>query len=131
MPDGAAQASASRTTAVVAPDASSDLPAANVCGADPTVKRYLPWIVAPALFMEQLDSTILNTAVPSVAAAAAVSARVKPARLAVGPAVDADGRRHGDESSRHSAARQAWLSQRARRQHDHDESASRNVVRGA
>ena len=42
MPDGASQASAGRTTAVVAPDASSDLPAANVCGADPTVKRYLP-----------------------------------------------------------------------------------------
>lgn len=41
MPDGASQASASRTTAVVAPDASSDLPAANVCGSDPTVKRYL------------------------------------------------------------------------------------------
>ena len=33
-----------------------------------TVKRYLPWVVATALFMEQLDSTILNTAVPSMAA---------------------------------------------------------------
>ena len=32
------------------------------------VKRYLPWVVATALFMEQLDSTILNTAVPSMAA---------------------------------------------------------------
>ena len=33
----------------------------------PTVKRYLPWVVATALFMEQLDSTIVNTAVPTMA----------------------------------------------------------------
>src|SRR5271165_576386 len=33
----------------------------------PTVKRFLPWVVATALFMEQLDSTIVNTAVPSMA----------------------------------------------------------------
>lgn len=33
-----------------------------------TVKKYLPWIVATALFMEQLDATIVNTAVPSIAA---------------------------------------------------------------
>ncbi|HAL40675.1 MAG TPA: MFS transporter [Polaromonas sp.] len=33
-----------------------------------TVKRYLPWVVATTLFMEQLDSTIVNTAVPSIAA---------------------------------------------------------------
>ena len=33
-----------------------------------TIKRYLPWVVASALFMEQLDSTIVNTAVPSMAA---------------------------------------------------------------
>jgi EmrB/QacA subfamily drug resistance transporter len=32
-----------------------------------TVKRYLPWVVAAALFMEQLDSTIVNTAVPAMA----------------------------------------------------------------
>jgi EmrB/QacA subfamily drug resistance transporter len=36
--------------------------------ADSSVKRYLPWVVATALFMEQLDSTIINTAVPSMAA---------------------------------------------------------------
>lgn len=35
---------------------------------DTPVKRYLPWVVATALFMEQLDSTIVNTAVPSMAA---------------------------------------------------------------
>lgn len=34
----------------------------------PTVKRYLPWVVAAALFMEQLDSTIVNTAIPAMAA---------------------------------------------------------------
>jgi EmrB/QacA subfamily drug resistance transporter len=32
------------------------------------IKRYLPWVVATALFMEQLDSTIVNTAVPAMAA---------------------------------------------------------------
>ncbi|NMM25790.1 MAG: DHA2 family efflux MFS transporter permease subunit [Glaciimonas sp.] len=34
----------------------------------PTVKSYLPWVVATALFMERLDSTIVNTAVPAMAA---------------------------------------------------------------
>jgi EmrB/QacA subfamily drug resistance transporter len=33
-----------------------------------TVKRYLPWVVATVLFMEQLDSTIVNTAIPAMAA---------------------------------------------------------------
>ncbi|GAB3406308.1 DHA2 family efflux MFS transporter permease subunit [Massilia agilis] len=33
-----------------------------------TAKKYLPWLVATALFMEQLDATIVNTAVPSIAA---------------------------------------------------------------
>ena len=33
-----------------------------------TIKRYLPWLVATALFMEQLDTTIVNTAIPSIAA---------------------------------------------------------------
>ncbi len=36
--------------------------------ADRSLKRYLPWVVATALFMEQLDSTIINTAVPAMAA---------------------------------------------------------------
>ncbi|MGZ8317433.1 MAG: DHA2 family efflux MFS transporter permease subunit [Telluria sp.] len=30
-------------------------------------KIYLPWVVAAALFMEQLDATIVNTAIPSIA----------------------------------------------------------------
>lgn len=33
-----------------------------------TVKRYLPWLVAIALFMEHLNATILNTAIPAIAA---------------------------------------------------------------
>jgi EmrB/QacA subfamily drug resistance transporter len=32
-------------------------------------KRILPWLVAVAFFMESLDTTILNTAVPTIAAA--------------------------------------------------------------
>jgi EmrB/QacA subfamily drug resistance transporter len=42
-----------------------------------TVKRTLPWVVATALFMEQLDSTIVNTAVPAMA----VSLHVTPLSL--------------------------------------------------
>jgi EmrB/QacA subfamily drug resistance transporter len=34
-----------------------------------TSKRLLPWLVAVAFFMESLDTTILNTAVPAIAAA--------------------------------------------------------------
>lgn len=37
------------------------------------VKRWLPWVVATALFMEQLDSTIVNTAIPSMAASMGVA----------------------------------------------------------
>ena len=36
---------------------------------DDPVKRLLPWLVAIAFFMEALDVTILNTAVPAIAAA--------------------------------------------------------------
>ena len=36
-------------------------------------KHYLPWVVATALFMEQLDSTIVNTAVPAMAASLQVT----------------------------------------------------------
>ncbi len=34
-----------------------------------TAKRLLPWLVAVAFFMESLDTTILNTAVPTIAEA--------------------------------------------------------------
>jgi EmrB/QacA subfamily drug resistance transporter len=34
-----------------------------------TSKQLLPWLVAVALFMESLDTTILNTAIPAISAA--------------------------------------------------------------
>lgn len=37
------------------------------------VKTYLPWVVAAALFMEQLDATIVNTAIPSIATSLGVT----------------------------------------------------------
>src|ERR1035437_6788203 len=38
-----------------------------------SVKGLLPWLVAVAFFMESLDTTILNTAVPAIAKALAVA----------------------------------------------------------
>ena len=38
-----------------------------------SAKTYLPWVVATALFMEQLDATIVNTAIPSIAASLQVT----------------------------------------------------------
>ncbi len=38
-----------------------------------SAKQVLPWLVAVAFFMEQLDTTILNTAVPTIAAALKVA----------------------------------------------------------
>ena len=45
------------------------LPAASLA----LSKRLLPWLVAVAFFMEALDTTILNTAVPSIASALQVA----------------------------------------------------------
>ncbi len=39
---------------------------------DPSIKRLLPWLVAVAFFMESLDTTILNTAVPAISHALGV-----------------------------------------------------------
>jgi EmrB/QacA subfamily drug resistance transporter len=36
-------------------------------------KRYMPWLVAVALFMENLDATIVNTAVPTMATSLGVA----------------------------------------------------------
>ena len=36
---------------------------------DEFTKRLLPWMVAVAFFMQSLDTTILNTAVPAIAKA--------------------------------------------------------------
>jgi EmrB/QacA subfamily drug resistance transporter len=38
-----------------------------------SVKRLLPWLVAVAFFMESLDTTILNTAVPTIADALGIA----------------------------------------------------------
>ena len=38
-----------------------------------TIKQYLPWLVASALFMEQLDATMVNVAIPSIAASLQVT----------------------------------------------------------
>ncbi len=38
-----------------------------------SIKRVVPWLVAVAFFMESLDTTILNTAVPTIAKALAVA----------------------------------------------------------
>jgi len=38
-----------------------------------TSRRLLPWLVAVAFFMESLDTTILNTAVPAISAALGIS----------------------------------------------------------
>jgi EmrB/QacA subfamily drug resistance transporter len=48
-------------------------PPAPESTATPAAKRYLPWLVAVAFFMESLDTTILNTGVPTIAAALNVS----------------------------------------------------------
>ncbi len=45
-------------------------------------KRLLPWLVAFAFFMESLDTTILNTAVPAISAALHVTALSMKAVLA-------------------------------------------------
>jgi EmrB/QacA subfamily drug resistance transporter len=44
-------------------------------------RRLLPWLVAVALFMENLDTTILNTAVPTIANALGVAALSMKAAL--------------------------------------------------
>jgi EmrB/QacA subfamily drug resistance transporter len=49
------------------------LPAAQPAVSLDAVKRLLPWLVAVAFFMESLDTTILNTAVPAIARALAVT----------------------------------------------------------
>ena len=47
---------------------------ASVEASSAAIRRLLPWLVAVAFFMESLDTTILNTAVPVVSKALGVSA---------------------------------------------------------
>jgi EmrB/QacA subfamily drug resistance transporter len=54
-----------RTGPLIAPPSSSD--------PSETSKRLLPWLVAVAFFMESLDTTILNTAVPAISSALGVA----------------------------------------------------------
>src|ERR1019366_6867920 len=48
------------------------LPARHDTHPSATAKRLLPWLVAVGFFMEALDTTILNTAVPAIAHALGV-----------------------------------------------------------
>jgi EmrB/QacA subfamily drug resistance transporter len=43
------------------------MPPVNPPTLDPATKRLLPWVVAIAFFMQTLDGTILNTALPTMA----------------------------------------------------------------
>jgi EmrB/QacA subfamily drug resistance transporter len=54
-----------------ATDSSAASPPSALPGAG--IKRLLPWLVAVAFFMQALDTTILNTAVPAIAKALAVT----------------------------------------------------------
>jgi EmrB/QacA subfamily drug resistance transporter len=47
----------------------SSIKLATPTGRSVASKRLLPWLVAVAFFMESLDTTILNTAVPAISAA--------------------------------------------------------------
>jgi EmrB/QacA subfamily drug resistance transporter len=49
------------------PDTVDSLPASPAL--PDSIKRLLPWLIAVAFFMESLDTTILNTGVPTIAAA--------------------------------------------------------------
>src|ERR1700678_2797105 len=53
--------------------ANSSIVSAPVAAPGASVKRFLPWLVAVAFFMESLDTTVLNTAVPTIARALAVA----------------------------------------------------------
>src|SRR3954468_9055946 len=50
------------------PSITSALPFDDTCTPTAEIRRYLPWLVAVALFMENLDATIVNTAVPTMSA---------------------------------------------------------------
>jgi EmrB/QacA subfamily drug resistance transporter len=49
------------------------MPSPSEASPPPTHHKFLPWLVAVAFFMESLDTTILNTAVPVVSHALGVS----------------------------------------------------------
>src|SRR5277367_2879722 len=59
-----------RAIPLIAPPSSPDPSSSQPSAAS---KRLLPWLVAVAFFMESLDTTILNTAVPAISAALKVA----------------------------------------------------------
>jgi EmrB/QacA subfamily drug resistance transporter len=61
-----------RSVNPVIPAKSSPASAAPAAAGD-SPKRILPWLVAVAFFMESLDTTVLNTGVPAIAAALGVA----------------------------------------------------------
>ena len=58
--------------AATGPAGAKDVPGPATISIE-TVKRFLPWLVAVAFFMQALDTTILNTAVPAIAKALGVA----------------------------------------------------------
>jgi EmrB/QacA subfamily drug resistance transporter len=56
---------------------SSTRPVTRAADRDAGAKRYLPWVVATVMFMETLDATIVNTAIPVMA----TSLHVQPLSL--------------------------------------------------
>src|SRR5476649_834445 len=61
------------TAAKVSPSADAAVAAVPSAISIEAVKRFLPWLVAVAFFMQALDTTILNTAVPAIAKALAIA----------------------------------------------------------
>src|SRR6202166_1943665 len=59
-----------RSGPLIAPLSSSNPSSSEL---QPASKRLLPWLVAVAVFMESLDTTILNTAVPAISDALKVA----------------------------------------------------------
>jgi EmrB/QacA subfamily drug resistance transporter len=55
-----------------APKSAAGAGARGVAPLTDTAKRLLPWLVAVGFFMESLDTTLLNTAVPAIAKALSV-----------------------------------------------------------
>ena len=69
--------STSAPSAAGAPDRGGPAGAAACVSDLAETRRFLPWLVAVALFMENLDATIVNTAVPTMSA----SLHVEPLSL--------------------------------------------------
>ena len=91
--------------AVLNPPSTVTLPSPPPTATDP-VKRLLPWLVAVAFFMESLDTTILNTALPAMANAlhvAPLSMKSVLTSYTLSLAVFIPGQRLGGRSLRNAA----------------------------